>query len=57
VGPRTGLDDAERRKSLPPNKFKLQPLVPPAHNQSLYRMHYSISKEVLLQHEEEKKKG
>jgi hypothetical protein len=38
VGPRTGLDDVERRKILPLPGLKLQPLGRPARSQSLYNL-------------------
>jgi hypothetical protein len=36
VGPRTGLDDVERRNMLPLPGFELRPLYRPARSQSLY---------------------
>jgi hypothetical protein len=41
VGPRNGLDDVERWKTLPLPGLELQPLGRPARRQSLYRLHYS----------------
>jgi hypothetical protein len=38
VGTRTGLDDVEKRKFLPPPGLELRPLGHPAHSQSLYRL-------------------
>jgi hypothetical protein len=38
VGPKTVLDDVERRKILPTRGLELQPLRRPARNQSLYRL-------------------
>jgi hypothetical protein len=35
VGPRTGLDDVEKRKFLPPPDLELRLLSRPAHSQSL----------------------
>jgi hypothetical protein len=43
VGPRTGLDDVERRKILVLPGLKLLPLAPPARGQSLYRLCYPDS--------------
>jgi hypothetical protein len=40
VGPRTGLDDVEKRKFLTIPGLELQPLGRPARNQSLYRLRY-----------------
>jgi hypothetical protein len=40
VGPRTGLDDVERRKTLPLPGLELRPLGRPACSQSLYRLGY-----------------
>jgi hypothetical protein len=40
VGPRTGLDDVERRKILPLPGLELRPLGRPACSQSLYRLRY-----------------
>jgi hypothetical protein len=40
VGPRAGLDDAEKRKLLTLLGLKLQPLVRPACRRSLYRLRY-----------------
>jgi hypothetical protein len=40
VGPRNGLDDAERRKFLTLLGLELQPLCHPAHSQLLYRLRY-----------------
>jgi hypothetical protein len=40
VGPRTGLDDVERRKCLPITGLKFRPLDRPACSQSLYRLRY-----------------
>jgi hypothetical protein len=39
VRPRTGLDDVEKRKFLPPPGLELRPLSRPARSQSLYRLH------------------
>jgi hypothetical protein len=38
VGPRTGLDDVEKRRFLPPPGLELRPLGRPARSQSLYRL-------------------
>jgi hypothetical protein len=38
VGPKTGLDDMERRKILPLLRFELRPLSRPARSQSLSRL-------------------
>jgi hypothetical protein len=38
VGPRTGLEDVERRKILPLPGFELRPLGRPARCHTLYRM-------------------
>jgi hypothetical protein len=35
-----GLDDAEKRKILPPPGFELQHFDLPSRSQSLYRLHY-----------------
>jgi hypothetical protein len=40
VGPRTGLDDVEKRKFWPLPGLKFRPLGRPARSQSLYRLHY-----------------
>jgi hypothetical protein len=40
VGPRTGLDDVEKRKYLTLSRLELRPLGLPAHFQSLYRLRY-----------------
>jgi hypothetical protein len=40
VGPRTGLEDMERRKVLPLPGLELRPLDRPARSQSLYRLRY-----------------
>jgi hypothetical protein len=40
VGPRTGLDDVERRKIFPTPGLELQVLGPPARSQLLYRLRY-----------------
>jgi hypothetical protein len=40
VGPRTGLDDVERRKILPPLGPELPPIGRRARSQSLYRRSY-----------------
>jgi hypothetical protein len=40
VGPRTGLEDMEKRKLLPLPGLELRPLSRPARNQSLYRLSY-----------------
>jgi hypothetical protein len=40
VGPRTGLDDVERRKILPLTVVELGPLGRPARSQTLYRLRY-----------------
>jgi hypothetical protein len=40
LGPRTGLDDVERRKILHLPGFKLQPFSRRAHSKSLYRLRY-----------------
>jgi hypothetical protein len=47
VGPRTGLDDMEKRKFLPLLGLELRPLGRPVRSQSLYRLPYpgSHSKE------------
>jgi hypothetical protein len=41
VGPRTGLDDVERRKFLPLPGLELRPRGSPSSSQSLYRLSYS----------------
>jgi hypothetical protein len=40
VGPRTGLEDVEKRKFLTLSGLKLRPLRRPARSQSLYRLSY-----------------
>jgi hypothetical protein len=40
VGPRTGLDDVEKRKISPLPGLEIRPLGSPAHSQSLYRLRY-----------------
>jgi hypothetical protein len=40
VGPRVGLDDAEKRKFFTPTGLELRPLGHPARSQSLYRLRY-----------------
>jgi hypothetical protein len=40
VGPRTGLDDTEKRKILPLPKLEFRPLSRPACGQSLHRLRY-----------------
>jgi hypothetical protein len=40
VNPRTGLDDTEKWKFLPPPGLELRPLGRPARSQSLYRLSY-----------------
>jgi hypothetical protein len=40
VGPKTGLDDVERRKILALPELELRPLFSPARNQSLYLLRY-----------------
>jgi hypothetical protein len=40
VGPRTGLDDVEKRKFLTLPCLELRPLCSPARSQSLYRLSY-----------------
>jgi hypothetical protein len=40
VGTRTGLDDVEKRKFLPPLELELRPLGRPDCRQSLYRLRY-----------------
>jgi hypothetical protein len=40
VGPRAGLDDVERRKSLPLPELKLRNFGLPDHTQSPYRLRY-----------------
>jgi hypothetical protein len=40
VGPRTGLDDVEKRKFLTPLGLELRPLGRPVRRQSLYRLRY-----------------
>jgi hypothetical protein len=43
VGPRTGLNDMEKRKFLTLPGLELRPLVRPARSQSLYRLRYTGS--------------
>jgi hypothetical protein len=43
VGPRTGLDDVEKRKIFPLQGLELRPLGRPARSQSRYRLRYSDS--------------
>jgi hypothetical protein len=43
VGPKTGLDEVERRKFLPLPGLELRLLHRPASSQSLYRLHYPCS--------------
>jgi hypothetical protein len=43
VGPRTGLNEVERRKLLPLPGLELSLLGRPARSQSLYRLHYPCS--------------
>jgi hypothetical protein len=43
VGPRTSLDDVEKRKMLPLPGLELQPLSRPAHGQGLYRLRHAGS--------------
>jgi hypothetical protein len=45
VGPRTGPDDAEKRKFLTLPGLELRPLCRPARSQSLYRLSYPGSEE------------
>jgi hypothetical protein len=40
VGPRTGLDEVEKRKFLTLSGLELRPLCRPAHKQSLYRLRH-----------------
>jgi hypothetical protein len=40
VGPRIGLDDVEKRETLPLPGLELRPLGRPARRQSLYRLSY-----------------
>jgi hypothetical protein len=40
MGPRTGLDDMEKRKFLPLPGLELRPLDYPTRSQSLYRLRY-----------------
>jgi hypothetical protein len=40
VGPRTGLNNVEKRKFLTPLGLELRPLGRPARRQSLYRLRY-----------------
>jgi hypothetical protein len=40
LGPRTGMDDVERRKILPLPGLEFRPLGRPARSQSLYRLSY-----------------
>jgi hypothetical protein len=40
VGPRTGLDDMEKRKSLPLLGLELRSLGRPVRRQSIYRLRY-----------------
>jgi hypothetical protein len=47
VGPRAGLKHVQKRKFLPPLGLELQPIGPPAHSQSLYRLSYPSSLEEL----------
>jgi hypothetical protein len=44
VGPRTGLDDGEKRKFLTPPELELRPLCRSARSQSLYRLSYPGSR-------------
>jgi hypothetical protein len=43
VGPRDGLDDVEKKKSLTLPELELRPLGRPVRSQSLYRLHYPSS--------------
>jgi hypothetical protein len=43
LGPRAGLDDAEKRKFLTQPELELRPLRRPVRNQSLYRLRYKSS--------------
>jgi hypothetical protein len=43
VGPRTGLDDVEKRKFLPLPELELRPLGSPPRSQSLYRLRFPSS--------------
>jgi uncharacterized membrane protein YagU involved in acid resistance len=47
VGTRAGLDDVENRKFLTPPGLELRPLGHPARSQSLYRLRYPGSREVI----------
>jgi hypothetical protein len=48
VGPRAGLDTAEKRKFLTPPGLELRPLSRPARSQSLYRLRYPGSPLVVV---------
>jgi hypothetical protein len=43
VGPRTGMDDADKRKILPQLELELRPLCRRAGSQLLYRLSYPSS--------------
>jgi hypothetical protein len=44
MGPRTGLQDVEKRKTSPPPGLELRPLGRPARNQSPYQLCYPGSR-------------
>jgi hypothetical protein len=43
VEPRTGLDDMDKWKFLPPPGLELRPVGRPARSQSMYRLRYPVS--------------
>jgi hypothetical protein len=46
VGPRTGLDDMEKRKILALPELEIRPLGRPARSRSLYRLSYPGSTQI-----------
>jgi hypothetical protein len=48
VGPRTDLDDVEKRKFLTLPGLELRPLGRPARSQSLYRLRFSGSYKIIV---------